>query len=212
LIALHRNRFAQLQRERTKHSNPLESEPAVDMDALEKQADCAKIEHDELSRGRVSLDAASMILKDNGIKTRIIKHYLPIINKQINHYLTLMDFPVNFTLDDSFTEHVLSSHRQEFSYESFSSGQKKRIDIALLLAWRAVARIKNSAACNLLFLDEVFDSSLDAGGVEEVLKIIQNLERDTNVFVISHKTDQMIDKFSHTLVFELNRGFSQLKT
>jgi DNA repair exonuclease SbcCD ATPase subunit len=211
-LGIHRNRLSQLQRERMKHANPLESEPAVDVDALEQQQTVLRKEHDDLSRARVTLEAASMILKDNGIKTRVIKHYLPIINKQINHYLTLMDFPVNFTLDEAFTEHVLSSHRQEFSYESFSSGQKKRIDIALLLAWRAVARIKNSAACNLLFLDEVFDSSLDSGGTEEVLKIIQNLERDTNVFVISHKTDQMIDKFSHTLVFELNRGFSQLKT
>lgn len=210
-IALHQKRLKELQTERARHANPLESQPAVDVPALEAQAQQLQTEHDDLSRARVVVDAASMILKDNGIKTRIIKHYLPIINKQINHYLTLMDFPVNFTLDESFAEHVLSSHRQEFSYESFSSGQKKRIDIALLLAWRAVARIKNSAACNLLFLDEVFDSSLDAGGTEEVLKIIQNLERDTNVFVISHKTDQMIDKFGHTLVFELNRGFSQLK-
>ena len=157
--------------------------------------------HTTLSNERVILDAATMLLKDNGIKTRIIRHYLPIINKHINHFLVEMNFPVTFSFDESFEEHIHTHHGDDYAYESFSDGEKKRMDLALLLTWRAVARLKNSAATNLLVLDEVFDSSLDIAGMEEFSKIIHNLEA-CNVFVMSHRVDTLIDKFTHVLQFE----------
>lgn len=183
---------------------------SVDLDGLRAQLVANERQHAEVSSRRAVLEAASAILKDNGIKARVIKHYLPIINRQINHYLTAMDFPIHFTFDAEFNETIQSMYREKFSYESFSEGEKKRIDIALLLSWRAVAALKNSASCNMLVLDEVFDSSLDAGGTEEFLKIIHTLER-ANVFVISHKTDSLVDRFSHILQFVKERGFSSLK-
>jgi DNA repair exonuclease SbcCD ATPase subunit len=197
--------------EREKQTKPAAA-ASVDVDELDRQLDILDTSHAALSNRRVIVDAASMLLKDNGIKARIIKHYLPIINKTINHYLTAMDFPILFTLDEEFNEIIKSRHRDTFEYNLFSEGEKKRIDLALLLTWRAVAKLKNSAATNLLVLDEVFDGSLDANGTEEFLKIIAAMEADTNVWVISHKGDQYIDKFAHTLTFEKHRGFSQLKS
>ena len=182
----------------------------VDLESLREKIEsneCAMVTH---SGTRVIYEAASALLKDSGIKSRVIQHYLPIINKQINHYLTVMDFPIHFTLDAEFNEHIQSQHRDDFTYENFSEGERKRIDIALLLSWRAVARMKNSASCNMLVMDEVFDSSLDAAGTEEFLKIIHALEQ-SNVFVISHKTDTMLDKFAHVLTFQKTRGFSSLQ-
>jgi DNA repair exonuclease SbcCD ATPase subunit len=184
---------------------------AADVEEIQRQLLELQGKHAELSRKRVIVDAAGMLLRDNGIKAKVIRHYIPIINKAINGYLVAMDFPILFTLDDEFQEKIKSRHRDDFTYDSFSEGEKKRIDLALLLTWRAVARLKNSASTNLLILDEVFDSSLDANGTEEFLKIIAALEADTNIFVISHKTDQLVDKFAHTLVFEKVRGFSQLR-
>jgi DNA repair exonuclease SbcCD ATPase subunit len=181
------------------------------LDDIDQQLSVVEAEHATLSTKRVIIDAASLLLKDNGIKARIVKHYLPIINKTINHYLTAMDFPILFELNEEFEETLKSRHRDEFEYNLFSEGEKKRIDLALLLTWRAVAKMKNSANTNLLILDEVFDSSLDASGTEEFLKIIAALETDTSVWVISHKGDQLVDKFSHTLAFEKVRGFSCLK-
>lgn len=150
------------------------------------------------------------LLKDSGIKTLIVKQYLPIINQLVNQYLAKLDFFVKFHLDENFDERILSRHRDDFSYASFSEGEKSRIDLALLLTWRAVARMKNSCATNLLILDEVFDSSLDDGGLAEVTKILYNLGEDQNVMVISHKGDQIADKFKSTLRFEKVRGFSKI--
>lgn len=183
----------------------------VDIAQLQEQVSTVIVEQQTLARKKLVAESATALLKDTGIKARIIKHYLPIINKHINAYLTAMDFPIHFTLDENFEEHIQSRHRDDFSYESFSEGEKKRIDLALLLTWRAIARLKNSASCNILVLDEVFDSSLDTSGTEEFLKIIHTMEH-TNIFVISHKTDSLIDKFSHVLHFERQRGFSALKT
>lgn len=183
----------------------------VDMADLDARLEKLEAEHARLSEQRVIIDAAALLLKDSGIKARVIKHYLPIINRTINHYLNAMDFPIMFTLDEEFNEIIKSRHRDDFSYESFSDGEKKRIDLALLLTWRHVARLKNSASTNILILDEVFDSSLDAAGTEEFLKIIADLEKDTSVFVISHKTDQLVDKFANTIVFEKTKGFSTIK-
>ena len=155
-------------------------------------------------------DFAATLLKDSGIKTKIIKQYLPIMNKLINKYLTAMDFFVNFNLNESFEETIKSRHRDEFSYASFSEGEKMRIDLALLFTWRQVAKMKNSTNTNLLILDEVFDSSLDGVGTEEFLKLLNSLDKNTNVFVISHKGDQLFDKFRSVIKFQKQNNFSQV--
>tara|TARA_B100000902_G_scaffold383873_1_gene423297 strand:+ start:2044 stop:3756 length:1713 start_codon:yes stop_codon:yes gene_type:complete len=153
-------------------------------------------------------EAASTLLRDTGVKTKIIKQYLPIINQLTNKYLSSLDFFVNFNLDESFKETIKSRHRDDFSYASFSEGEKQRIDMALMLTWRAVAKIKNSANTNLLILDETFDSSLDANGTEDLMKILQLLE-DVNLFVISHKGDVLQDKFMNVIKFKKERNFSK---
>jgi len=165
---------------------------------------------EELSQYKMVLDVASMLLKDTGIKTKIIKQYVPIINKLINKYLAAMDFFVNFELDENFEEKIKSRHRDEFSYESFSEGEKMRIDLALLFTWRAVAKLRNSASTNLLIMDEVFDSSLDSNGTDEFLKILGGLTGDTNVFIISHKGDTLFDKFENIIKFEKVKNFSRI--
>lgn len=209
-VPIYERRLRELHEEETR-VNTAAPAVMVDLTELQQRVDEVQQEQSVLLSRRLIVETATGLLKDSGIKSRVIKHYLPIINRHINYYLTAMDFPIYFTLDENFTEHVQSRHRDEFSYESFSEGEKKRIDLALLLTWRAVAKLKNSAACNVLILDEVFDSSLDANGTEEFLKIIHTLEK-SNIFVISHKTDQLIDRFSHVLHFERTRGFSSLKT
>jgi len=150
------------------------------------------------------------LLKDSGIKSQIIKRYVPIFNNLINKYLNSMDFFVNFTLDENFNEVLKSRFRDEFSYSSFSEGEKQKIDLALLFTWREVARMKNSVATNLLILDEVFDSSLDADGTAELLKILRSFGNDSNVFVISHKGEILVDKFLRTIKFEKINDFSRL--
>ena len=154
-------------------------------------------------------EVASGLLKDTGIKTKIIKQYLPIINKLVNKYLASFDFFVNFNLDESFKETIKSRHRDDFTYASFSEGEKQKIDLALLFSWRAVAKLKNSANTNLLILDEVFDSSLDTNGTEYLMNILHMLE-GTNVFVISHKGDILQDKFRSVIRFEKIKNFSRI--
>ena len=149
------------------------------------------------------------LLKDGGVKTKIIKKYLPLINQQVNRYLQMMDFYINFTLDEEFSETVQSPIHEDFSYASFSEGEKQRIDLALLFTWREVAKYKNSVSTNLMILDEIFDSSLDSQGTEEFLKIIRYVIKDANVFVISHKTG-MEDKFESVIRFEKLKGFSHI--
>jgi len=155
-------------------------------------------------------DACATLLKDTGIKTRIIKQYLPVINKLVNKYLTAMDFFVSFELDEAFNEVIKSRHRDEFSYASFSEGEKQRIDLALIFTWRTIAKMKNSASTNLLLLDEVFDSSLDANGTDYVMQLLNTIGDDTNVFIISHKGDQLLDKFSNLIKFEKHQNFSRI--
>jgi len=156
------------------------------------------------------LEHAGALLKDGGIKSKIVKQYLPIMNKLINKYLSAMDFFVNFNIDENFNETIKSRHRDEFSYANFSEGEKMRIDLALLFTWRQIAKLKNSANTNLLILDEVFDSSLDTVGTEEFLKLIHEMGKDTNVFVISHKGDQLFDKFRSVIRFEKKGNFSRI--
>ena len=154
-------------------------------------------------------DFSYSLLKDGGVKTKIIKKYLPLINQQVNKYLQLMDFYINFSLDEEFNETVQSPIHENFSYASFSEGEKMRIDLALLFTWREVARMKNSVNTNLLIMDEVFDSSLDGLGTEDFLKIIRFIVKDANIFVISHK-ESLHDKFDQVIKFEKVKGFSRM--
>ena len=154
-------------------------------------------------------DFAYSLLKDDGVKTKIIKKYLPLINQQVNRYLQMMDFYINFNLDEEFNESIQSPIHENFSYASFSEGEKMRIDLALLFTWREVARAKNSVNTNLLIMDEVFDSSLDGMGTDEFLKIIRFVIKDANIFVISHKTE-LYDKFESVIRFEKVKGFSRM--
>lgn len=153
-------------------------------------------------------ETASILLKDSGIKTSIVKEYLPVINKLINSYLRAMDFYVHFELDESFNETIKSRFRDEFTYNSFSEGEKMRIDLAILFTWREIAKMKNSVNTNLLILDEIFDSSLDVSGTDYFLKVMEALDEKNNVFVISHKGDALLDKFSNIIKFEKRNEFS----
>ena len=163
----------------------------------------------KLQEDKTYAEASKNMLQDTGIKTKIIKQYLPIMNKLINTYLTSMEFYVNFTLNESFEETIKSRYRDDFTYASFSEGEKMRIDLALLFTWRAIAKMKNSTNTNLLILDEIFDSSLDGAGTDEFLKILNTLG-DENVFVISHKQDALVDKFRSTIKFEKVKNFSHM--
>jgi DNA repair exonuclease SbcCD ATPase subunit len=174
-----------------------------------KLAKSEKLKQNLIEESNV-LDVASMMLKDKGIKTRIIKQYVPIMNRLINKYLAAMDFFVNFELNEKFEEVIKSRHRDDFSYESFSEGEKMRIDLALLFTWRAIARMKNSTNTNILILDEVFDSSLDSEGTESFLKLIHEVGQSSVVFVISHKGDILTDKFHSVIRFEKHKNFSRI--
>ena len=189
-------------------------------DLSKAKEDLAKIEESkrELHEKKLSLNdqqqynvVISEMLKDTGIKTKIIKQYLPAINKLVNQYLQILDFFVHFDLDESFQETIRSRHRDDFTYDSFSEGEKQRIDLSLLFTWRQVAKMKNSISTNLLILDETFDSSLDADGVENLLKILYTLPDDTNVFVISHKGEILDGKFENKLEFYKDKNFSKIK-
>ena len=183
-----------------------------DYDKLKKSKDKLKSidsQKTKLREDKTYSEAAKNMLQDTGIKTKIIKQYLPIMNRLINTYLTSMEFYINFTLNESFEETIKSRFRDEFTYDSFSEGEKMRIDLALLFTWRAIAKMKNSTNTNLLMLDEIFDSSLDSAGTDEFLKILNTLT-DENIFVISHKQDILVDKFRSTIKFEKIRNFSHI--
>ena len=158
----------------------------------------------------VYIDTARHLMQDTGIKTKIIKQYLPIMNQLINKNLADMDFFVNFSLDEEFNETIKSRHRDEFNYHSFSEGEKLRIDLAILFTWREIAKLKNSTNTNLLILDEIFDSSLDASGTDEFMRILQNTMAKENVFVISHKGDSLMDKFPRVMKFEKYKNFTRM--
>ena len=181
-----------------------------DTESYEKELTGHNKQKELLSKQKAVYEVAAHLLKDTGIKTKIIKQYVPIMNKLINKYLAAMDFFVNFELDDQFNETIKSRFRDEFSYASFSEGEKMRIDLALMFTWRAIAKLRNSASTNLLIMDEVFDSSLDSSGTEEFLKILETLTQDTNTFIISHKGDQLFDRFHSIIKFEKHSNFSRI--
>ncbi len=166
--------------------------------------------YDDLIADRSTLDVVSVLLKDGGLKSKIIKQYIPLMNKYINKYLAALELPCIFELDENFNEVVKSRYKDDFSYDSFSEGEKSRIDIAMLFAWRDIARVRNSSSTNLLILDEVFDSALDSNGTDELLKILSMVSGDSNIFVISHKGDSLIEKFDNVIAFEKSKNFSHM--
>ena len=157
------------------------------------------------------LDFANSMMKDSGVKAKIIKRYLPVMNQKINKYLQMMDFYINFTLDEQFNERIKSPIHEKFSYESFSEGEKMRIDLAILFTWRDIAKMKNSSSTNILILDEIFDSSLDSNGTDEFTKIIKYVIKDAYVFMISHKIDELTDRLDNLITFEKMNGFSKVR-
>lgn len=176
----------------------------------EEQYKSLEERYNELMDQQSMYSSIGLILKDSGIKAKIIKQYISVINTFINKYLSSMDFFVNFELNESFDEKIKSRFRDEFSYSSFSEGEKMRINLAVLFTWRAVSKMRNSVNTNLLILDEVFDSSLDSSGTDEFLKLIQDLAGGTNTFIISHKTDQLVDKFEKIIKFQKRKNFSKI--
>jgi DNA repair exonuclease SbcCD ATPase subunit len=177
---------------------------------LEQTLDIIQTEKAKSKEDISYFDFAHSLMKDGGIKGKIIKKYLPLMNQQINKYLQMMDFYINFTLDEEFNEKIKSPIHEDFTYESFSEGEKMRINLSILFTWREIARMKNSVNTNLLILDEVFDSSLDFMGTDYFTKIIKYVIKDTNIFVISHKTDELIDKFDRIIKFDKVKGFSKM--
>ena len=182
-----------------------------DLEELLDQKATLLSEKIELDSEHSYSQAMMEMLKDTGIKTKIIKQYIPVMNKYVNNYLQTLDFFVHFELTDSFQEVIRSRHRDNFSYDSFSEGEKQRIDLALLFTWRKIARMKNSVATNLLILDETFDSSLDNDGIENLFKIIYSLGEDSNVFIISHKGEILDNRFNHKIEFYKDKNFSKMK-
>jgi len=208
-ISLNQRQIRDLEHEIQTITNQLENRN-IEHEKLESFKENLKTTYSELAEKKDSInyyDFSYSLLKDGGVKTKIIKKYLPLINQQVNRYLQMMDFYINFTLDEEFNETVQSPIHEDFSYASFSEGEKQRIDLALLFTWREVAKYKNSVSTNLMILDEVFDSSLDSQGTDEFLKIIRYVIKDANIFIISHKTG-MEDKFQSVIKFDKVKGFS----
>jgi DNA repair exonuclease SbcCD ATPase subunit len=203
------NSKLQKQIEELKNNKVVTDKEEGELKVLKESLDALKKDLRDLIDEKTYLETAGNLLKDTGIKTKIVKQYLPIINKLVNKYLASLDFFVNFNLDESFKETIKSRHRDDFSYNNFSEGEKQRIDMALMLTWRAVAKLKNSSNTNLLILDEVFDSSLDNNGTEYLMNILHMLE-GTNLFVISHKGDILQDKFSNVIRFQKVKNFSKV--
>ena len=216
-IAKIRSSISELERFNQKLQQDIESyekgqvsdEDRTKLSELKAQIKLIDEQKSKLNEDKFYVDIAKNLLQDSGIKTKIVKQYLPIMNKLVNTYLSSMDFFVQFHLDENFNETIKSRFRDEFSYASFSEGEKMRIDLALLFTWRAVAKMKNSTNTNLLILDEIFDSSLDGTGTDDFLKIL-NTFHDQNVFVISHKQDMLFDKFRSVVKFEKVKNFSRI--
>lgn len=202
------NRELQEEIEQTKNDTTNVDEEKVKLKTMAEEAVAYLNHKTELTDQRQYQELASSLLRDTGIKTTIIREYLPVMNKLINKYLSAMDFYVHFELDETFNEKIKARYRDEFTYESFSEGEKMRIDLAILFTWRQIAKMKNSVNTNLLVLDEIFDSSLDVAGTDYFLTLMNTFDDKTNVFVISHKGDQLFDKFRSVIKFEKQNDFS----
>ena len=197
--------------EKLQEKKELDSVEENTLQSLQEDLRTLEGQYQGLCETKQTYEYANELLRDSGIKTKIIRQYVPIINKYVNKYLNELDFLINFTIDENFSETIRSQYRDEFTYASFSEGEKMRIDLALLFTWRMVAKLKNSVNTNLLILDEVFDSSLDTEGTDAFLKIINTLDADTNVFVISHKGEILFDKFLSTIKFVKEKSFSRIE-
>ena len=209
--------ISKLQKDIAEYQKFLDKEVSVDLNKAKEDLSVYNTDKNNMMERKLTLSdqfsynsVIHEMLKDTGIKTKIIKQYLPVINKLVNQYLQVLDFFVHFNLDESFQETIRSRHRDEFTYDSFSEGEKQRIDLALLFTWRQIAKMKNSVATNLLLLDETFDSSLDHEGVENLIKILYTLGDDTNVFVISHKGEILDGRFSNKIEFVKEKNFSKM--
>lgn len=211
-VKLYRQYVSDLEREIETLQRQTQASAKNDSDASEMASDLGKYKADKeaLTKQKAMMDAAAHLLKDSGIKTKIIRQYVPVMNKLINKYLASMDFMCDFHLDESFNETIRSRFRDKFTYASFSEGEKARLDLALMFTWRAIAKLRNSASTNLLILDETFDGSLDGAGSDELMRILENVASDSNVFVISHKADTFADKFRNVIRFEKNGNFSRI--
>jgi DNA repair exonuclease SbcCD ATPase subunit len=210
-IAVLRKSADSTQRELDVATKRQKSEDLVDVAILNKDLNNKHDQQTANFEDREVLSVASSLLKDGGIKAAIIKQYIPVINSLANKYLEKLEFFVNFELDENFSETIKSRHRDVFSYASFSEGEKAKIDLALLMTWRDVSRLRSSMSTNLLILDEVFDGSLDSSGSELLMEIFSSLGETTNIFVISHKNDQLSERFDRTITFEKEKGFSRIK-
>ena len=199
-----------LKKEITKIKSKVKSSTSVQLVDINKDIESLNSKLEQLYEDQEIYTAASMLLKDGGIKSRIIRQYIPRINKLINKYLSALDFFVDFQLNENFEETIKSRFRDEFTYASFSEGEKMRLNLAVLFTWRTVAKLRNSINTNILIMDEVMDSSLDNNGSDEFMKLITNMIKDTNTFIISHKTDSMIDKFDHAIKFVKVKNFSKM--
>ena len=198
--------------QKLKDKKKLDNTEKDELKLLQQNLEECLQDYAKLTEQKQLYDYAHELLRDTGIKTKIIKQYVPIINKYVNKYLNELDFLINFSIDENFNETIRSQYRDEFTYSSFSEGEKMRIDLALLFTWRQVAKLKNSVNTNLLIMDEVFDSSLDADGTDAFLKIINTMDENTNVFVISHKGEILYDKFLSTIKFVKEKNFSKIET
>ena len=201
-----------LEKEIKKLSDRKDDDQTEKIEQYENELKEVETTYNELIKNKNTLSACSTLLKDNGIKSRIIQKYIPIINTLINKYLTNLNFFVKFELDEEFNEKIKSRHRDEFSYSSFSEGERMRINLAILFAWREISRMRNSINTNILIMDEVFDSSLDVNATDEFLKLINAQDEKSNIFVISHKTEQLNDKFEKIIRFKKIKNFSRIQT
>lgn len=209
-IKMYRDQVESIRREIIDAEKDSHSTGDLKVSDLEQELNGLSVTYNELQDDKLVLSAAAAMLKDGGIKTKIVNQYVPIINKLINKYLSEFELFVEFHLDEQFNETIKSRHRDEFSYASFSEGEKQKIDLAILFTWRAVAKLRNSLNTNLLILDEVFDSSLDGNAAEDLLKILQTISRESNVFIISHR-DGLHDKFTNTVRFVKHKNFSRIE-
>jgi len=209
-IRTYKDYIQRTQREIDSMENRTRTSNSEDIESLEQQVIDIELKLTSLTEHSSILSLTGLMLKDGGIKSKLVKQYIPVINKFINKYLSALDFFVNFELDENFQETIKSRFRDDFSYESFSEGEKMRLNLAILFAWRAIAKLRNSINTNILVLDEVFDSSLDTNGTDEFMKMLDGLTSDTNTFIISHKQDTLIDKFESVLRFTKVKNFSKL--
>jgi len=217
-ITSNNKEISSLQKTIGEYQKFLDKEVTADLSAAQEDCETMKQEKQSMMESKFetseqhNYNAVMMeMLKDTGIKTKIIKQYLPAINQLTNQYLQTLDFFVHFNLDESFVETIRSRHRDAFTYDSFSEGEKQRIDLALLFTWRQIAKMKNSSSTNILILDEIFDSSLDSNGTDEFTKIIKYVIKDAYIFMISHKVDELTDRLDNMITFEKMNGFSKVK-